>query len=150
MRLLLVLPFILIGCAPQQDIDPGVISGIDPAFNSYYAAFDTVYGTKVSIAIGFAALPQPIAGQCMKYGDGWRQIEIDPTYWASVDDDTRMVLVFHELGHCVFNRLHNWDTMSDGCPLSIMQTDNFGDPCYAMHQADYLAELPHSEAGDHL
>lgn len=151
MRLLLVLPFILIGCAPQvQTTDPGAFNSIDPAFVPYYNSFDAMYGTKVATPIAFVAQKYPTVGECMKYSDGHRQIEVDPDYWEYLDPQSRTVLIYHELGHCVFNRLHNWDTFADGCPLSIMQFDDFGDPCYSLHEADYMAELPHAEIGDHL
>lgn len=151
MRLLLLLPFIMIGCAPKVEVDhEGSISGIDPAFNACYQKFGQQYGMNVTMPIGFRPQAGMVVGACIEYDDSYRDIEIDPDYWASIDADTQCVLVNHELGHCVFNRLHNWDILPDGCPFSIMQYTNFGDPCYALHHADYMAELPHSEPGDHL
>lgn len=139
----------VVGCA-QEESDPGAFYTIDPAFNSFYSAFDAAYNTKIYMPIAFVAQASPIVGRCVVYDDGHRQIEIDPIYWPTITPDMQTVLIYHELGHCVFNRAHNWDTFSDGCPLSIMQYTNFGDPCYLSHQSQYMAELPHSEPGDHL
>lgn len=151
MRLLLILPIILIGCAPSIDSNhDGSISGIDPAFNSCYQKFGQQFNMNVGIPIGFRPQSGFTVSECKTYSDGYKDIEVDPDFWASIDADTQCELIDHELGHCVFNRLHSRGILNDGCPASIMYPNVFGDPCFSLHLSEYMQELPHRQPGDYL
>src|ERR1700677_2429893 len=143
---------LLTQCA--QPNEGGMIYGVDPTFQPYYDSFNAYYNLNTSVPIGFAAQTKPVVGECRIYDDGYRQIEIDPTYWSQTDDAGKMTLVLHELGHCVFNRTHNredtYDSNGDECPFSIMDPYIFGNPCYTNLQGHYMEELPYSEPGDYL
>lgn len=146
-RPVFALLLLLGGCARGNHHD---IVGIDSTFQPYYDSFGATYGIYVGVPIGFMTLAAPMDGQCRTYNDGYRQIAIDPTYWQSASEADRKNVIWHELGHCLFNRLHNRLTLSDGCPKSIMNPYTFGDPCMTRHFAEYVQELPYAEAGDYL
>lgn len=146
-----LLVIILCGaCSQQNAVDVGAFNNIDPTFMPFYNAFSATYGVTVNTPIAFVPQTGVVVGKCTTYYDGHRQIEIDPVFWNTIPLNQQTVLIFHELGHCVLNRLHNWNRMADGCPASIMQISNFGDPCYMLHKAEYISELPNAEPGDHL
>lgn len=117
-------------------------------FNDQYGAY-YVNGFNVDIQIvdtldGNIPAPSPITGtvigECID-----NKVEILRSTWSSLSDTQHRSLVFHELGHCVFKRVHTDKTYPDGCPLSLMTTDLIGDLCVNRHTADLLAELPHHE-----
>ncbi len=155
MRIVFLL-FILIatGCARPAS-DPGAFNTIDPTFNQYYASFSAAENNaQFYMPIALVSQVSPIVGRCVVYDDGHRQIEIDPAFWMGADQDTRTVLVWHELGHCVFNRTHNHSYFVDSggnyCAFSIMNPYIFGDPCFTNNRVAYEQELPHAEPGDYL
>ena len=59
-------------------------------------------------------------GQCIRWEDGRRLIEIDYNYWWHVDTNTRHWLVYHELGHCALELGHDDTVDADGNPRSLM------------------------------
>ena len=79
---------------------------------------------------------------CRTWGQGHREIVIEGPYWEKLSDYGKEELVFHELGHCVFNRGHNEDTRDNGCPVSIMYPYIFGGSwCYSNYRDDLITEL---------
>lgn len=144
----------LVGCGPNSS-PPNVVGRpmpivtIDSTFQSYYDAFEKDFGVRVTLPIGFDKLRESIAGQCERYSDGSRLIRIDYDYWQDLPDSARVELVYHELGHCVFNREHDTRTDTDKngrvCPHSIMYPVNFGSPCYDSNLSSYLAGLPFND-----
>lgn len=145
MKLMLLILPLLTSCSP----DNNAFSGIDPIFIPYYNDFYMQYGVMPAVSIEFKKLNAPvIVGVCDQYTDGYRQIQIDKNTWDSIDSNAKFVLIFHELGHCVFNRLHNRQVLNDGCPASIMNPSNFSGTCWMNHTQYYLNELPKPEVGD--
>lgn len=69
------------------------------------------------------------------YCDGIN-VSINSTYWATADDTEKMLLVYHELGHCVLGHGHDKDTDPvTGCPLSVMNPYLPNDYCYLQNPA---------------
>jgi hypothetical protein len=126
------------------------VAGVDPVFQPYYNTFYLTYNINPRVPIGLKSLVFPIGGECNSFSDGGKEIAVDSTFWTNASDLGREQLVFHELGHCIFGRLHNRMTLPDGCPKSIMNPYNFSDACYSAHRTEYLQELPYYEPGDAL
>jgi len=106
-----------------------------------------------------------IAGLCF-YSPFFREIDINIEWWRNTPDQLmREELVFHELGHCVLNRIHTsptqahgiigWferlffelgifkdrDFLSDGCPVSYMHPKTISSFCIYKHYNYYINEL---------
>lgn len=151
MKKLLSIVLILLanlGCAMPRDVE------VSTAFKPYYDRFNQWYGTDIHIPISFANLGgQGYAGMCEIWSSGYRDIKIDQVYWNKIDEDSKQQIIFHEGGHCHFNRKHNKGLidMPDGrlCPKSIMYPYAFGNPCYGLRLLDYLKELPVQEVDDY-
>lgn len=134
----------VLGC--NRGMQPKIASGVDPAFQVYSQEFAEYYHTDQSVPIHFSTLNSSplgeLVGECVTYSDGARQILIDPGYWSQLDEVSRKDVIYHELGHCKFGRVHTSAILNDLCPTSIMNPYVFGDPCWAEHEAQYLTELP--------
>lgn len=71
-----------------------------------------------------------MAGVCLSYPNGKKEILIDPAVWDQIDSgagcngncfERKQALIFHELGHCVLGRTHKDDKYL-GFNLSIMNS----------------------------
>ena len=104
--LTILLALTLTGCA-TLDKAPGIY---DPenSFVTYTESYlqhrETYLGSSIpnfSITITFRRLPEPKAGYCRRPSEGFaRDIYIDPSYWASITENMRFNIIYHELGHC--------------------------------------------------
>ena len=66
--------------------------------------------------IGFGPLPSPTVGLCTVWTSTkkrYKQITVDPEFWADAEDERKELLMYHELGHCVLDLGH-----SDGGVMS--------------------------------
>lgn len=70
-----------------------------------------------------------------------RTIYVRKQIWEWSTHDSRKILLFHELGHCVFNRGHKEDTYPDGCHKSIMASKLVDQTCYDTHYDELMSEL---------
>ncbi len=84
-----------------------------------------------------------IQGQCVREPGEINLIQIDKNFFRAIDDLRKEFLVFHELGHCVLNRLHEDDSDTNGNCISIMHSG--GASCndtYSLEtRSDFLDEL---------
>lgn len=130
MRLLLFI-LLLIGCGSPEDkiLGPDYEKVYDvQGFETYITSFkrDSVaYGNGVQIddlIIRFEDIPQEkegvfTLGTCTY---AWNQnpvIRIDPGHWEWLSDNGRLMLVYHELGHCVLKQGHREGFVSIMNPL---------------------------------
>ena len=78
---------------------------------------------------------------------GIRRVTLDPDFWDVVSETQKMLLMHHELGHCVLMRPHNSqigvipDESGHSHELSIMYPIIFGDLQYSTHEEYYQKEL---------
>lgn len=79
-----------------------------------------------------------IIGLC--YPDD-KTIHIKRSFWTGASAISKTNLIFHELGHCDLNRLHDDNEYPDGCPLSLMNTLLIHDNCYLTHKYELIQEL---------
>jgi hypothetical protein len=122
-------------------------SRTDPTFNSFVESFSREFNVGVKIPIIFKNIETKYAGVCLKYSSGYREIQINPTHWKNYSLEQREQLIYHELGHCVFNRGHNDRVMeaNTNCPDSIMRSYMFSlyeiNNCYVPEYSHYMEEL---------
>lgn len=140
---LIILLFSACGKGPAPAI-------VDPTLAPYLAKFESDIGASVAgINVQFADTEkvQPgtlgeVVGECTRWSDGTRTIQIDSTYWAASDESQRVELIYHELGHCALFMGHITTFQGNGCPTSIMYPYTFGDSiCYEQNTPYYFQEL---------
>lgn len=143
-RTLALSVFLLVACGKPPAQSAELLPYIQQ-FNDQYGAYD-INAFRVDIEIvdkldGNIPAPNPLTGmvigECIN-----NRVEILRGVWILLTNTQQKSLVFHELGHCVFKRVHTDKQYPDGCPLSIMSTDLIEDTCVAKHTAELLAELP--------
>ena len=120
----------------------------DASFTDQVVEFEKTFKLKVSVPIVFEKLDSNKAGACYKWSDGYREIRINPEYWDTYSVFEREQLVFHELGHCIFNLDHDdsiFTVASIECPNSVMRSYMFSDlevqNCYVPERTHYMEDL---------
>lgn len=111
---------------------------VEPDLRPYVDQYEKDSGTKVvGVTIRFGEIPnEKHVGICYKtidpFGGAKREIVIRKEYFDKITENQRMVLIYHELGHCYLNRGHLDEKISEGqfkgMPKSIMYFKNFGYP----------------------
>jgi hypothetical protein len=84
-----------------------------------------------------------VAGSCTYGSHHPGHIIIDQTFWNQVNDLTKEMVIFHELGHCSLFRGHTEGAHSNGTCLSIMRSglEDCRDNYRLTTRASYLDEL---------
>ncbi len=103
----LILVLLLSACGHRKVVD------IPAEFQSAYKGFERVaaeHGVEVSITdlkIEFVdALPDSKIGRCETNPWQTPTIKILLNYWLTADATRKELLLFHEIGHCIFNYEH--------------------------------------------
>jgi len=125
----------LCSCGNTPDIEPFVIE------------FENYYDVQVMVDFEFSDdLGSNTFGLCDIH-EGNPFIQINRDRWCESTDILRVVLVYHELGHCHFGLNHNHSMLSNGNPVSYMWSDlspaAFRDPSLVQY---YKEELGHRAA----
>ncbi len=102
----LLLATLLAGCASMNRTE-GIYSDILD-FNAYtdaYLNYKQIYigrGADFSIEVIYGNTEFPTVGQCYRTADrnASREVIINPAFWARSNDEDRLELIFHEMGHC--------------------------------------------------
>lgn len=96
-------------------------------------------------SITFGNLPGTRVGVCTMYSDGNWEITVDREYWNTASKESRIGLIFHELGHCILHRQHEEQYVvtqnNDQIPKSLMYPYNFYDIEYSDFWDYYSKEL---------
>lgn len=112
----------------------------DAEFDQYKMSFSAAGDIEpFTVPIVFEPL-YGILGRCLKYSNGNRLIQIDPSYWTELNDSERKVLIYHELGHCVLGRPHS-DKRELNIPLSMMNWALLDFSKYEEFSQEYELEL---------
>jgi Zn-dependent peptidase ImmA (M78 family) len=94
----------------------------------------------------------PVYGVPVNYGntgyylgvcksDGYvKWVVINKSFFKSASDSSRLVLILHELGHCILNKGHNNQNLNEECPYSIMNESHIGSYCFEKYESHYLWE----------
>jgi hypothetical protein len=113
-------------------------NGVVPDATKYVNKFEKLYGKEVRITVKFADFEDPdIAGICYPFS---KSIELDESYWNTLNDAGKEALIFHELGHCVLFRGHSDYKKGDHCPASLMHSE-LHPRCYEHYKDYYIKEL---------
>lgn len=141
---------VLSACGNEQDASQGGHSQVVDLgqFGDYVAQFqqqgaDQGYSVDIKdLIVKFGAMSNPLErGYCETGSDMTPTIVVDETYWDQADEGARQSLLFHELGHCVLDRLHLSGVTTDGAPLSVMNPYTIPANVYDYNHDYYMHEL---------
>jgi hypothetical protein len=138
--------------------------GVNGAFREHVAKFEELSGINVTLSIQFEPqLKRNLAGVCKKYWNDKRVIVISREVWDYIADafnpdeahGLHELIVFHELGHCVFGWGHNstmttrYEALPLGGFLSYSSPESLMYPSlflnYHKHREDYRKEVTLSQ-----
>ena len=110
----------------ESNEEPAVI---DEIFDSYVASFEreaahrgqSIDVASLEVSIELDEVEQRnVLGLCFFNEQSPNRIVIDEDMWHELSDMYKEYVIFHELGHCVLDRVHDEKTLSDGTCGSIM------------------------------
>ena len=143
----------LVACGKDEQIQLNKeYQGVEPELWSYFEKFEneaSERGMLVDLsAAGITGTIEKIhahgtVGLCNHRLDQPNHVIIDKDFWASASENSKEMIIFHELGHCYLERGHNDDKKSDGTCASIMRSGRGGciDFYTKSNKNDYLNEL---------
>jgi hypothetical protein len=156
----LIVVSVLFGCAKKVDdiqypsdyLNLPMVRNVDPAMESLVSKFEEEFNVSVYYTVYFVPLLQKSeAGQCVKWNNGERYVQIDPAYFQQISVSRREQLVYHELGHCSLNLNHDPNMISfanvfasSQWPESIMNPTSFNDSqaqVYEMERSYYINQM---------
>lgn len=119
---------------------------VEEVFKVHVNTFKFYYKTDFNILMEFKVLDGMTMATCKSWSDGYREIAVDPVKWIGLSFNGQEQLLFHELGHCIFNLDHVETKMKKGnwinIPTSIMYPYVFGDTDYYKEFKDhYFQEM---------
>lgn len=126
----LIIILLLVGCGQYQGIT------VDARLKPYMQSFEANIGMSTA---GISAKMANLSDIELNAGDevglctldhSTRTIYIDLQYWNQADSDSRMQLMYHELGHCALFLHHTSLLKPNGCPISIMYPLTFPAGCF--------------------
>lgn len=126
--------------------DPRRFTGVDAELLPYVHEYEKLTRSEVSgISIGFNIQQGAHLGTCYIYTDKYKKfksIEIDPEAWGLMSELRRKALIFHELEHCVQEKMyHINDERADGCAFSLMHWALPSDLCLEVYKDDYMFNM---------
>lgn len=124
------------------------ISTLQSNYNNFVGYGLAITNTNMAntIPMSFKSLGYTVAygghiGQCLISPDNSRAMFFDPLFWSGASDAQREMVVFHELAHCLENRVHIVTTNSKGNASSIMTPFLLDENIYTADHDAYIAEL---------
>lgn len=137
---------ILASCGRNEPTHNNVVS-VDSDLERFIQSFEEYMEVDASyVSASFASLDAKTMGNCNSWSDGGREIKINIDFWPTLSEIGKEQLMYHELGHCVFDLTHEDRTVVDknGNTVygSIMNTYFFGESwAYATYQQQYKEAL---------
>jgi hypothetical protein len=127
--LLMFLVLYLSGCG-KGTIAPQAHGQFEPYFQAFEAASvrqgRSPYGD-ASLPIVFQSIPpgEDAVAQCLKPGPDnlitGRIVVVDPAQWALLTETQRTETIYHEMSHCLLNRIHTSVTIVVPVPVDLLQ-----------------------------
>lgn len=120
---------------------------VEKQFLPYIKAFEKECNIKVDLHLRFAEPKSDIIISDKRIGYCWligyKFIHINIEWWVRMPlESRREELIFHELGHCMFYRLHDDSVDSSGVEKSVMSTLMFKDKYqFKYNRKKYIKEL---------
>ena len=94
------------------------------------------------LSIKYGELEPGENGRCEWDIFGHKTIVLKEAYWQAIDENAREALLFHELGHCLFDRTHlNEQLHGSAVPASLMHENTMRSAVYVDNRNRYLDEL---------
>ncbi len=84
---------------------------IDSQYQKYVQKFEEISGVRVEVSVLASDLPEKSYGRCTRYPIVSSVVQIDAKKWQHLDEPSREVIMFHELGHCVLGLGHVENTV---------------------------------------
>ena len=143
----------LIACGKDNEIQMAKeYPGVDVELWGYFEKFEREAadrGINIDlVASGITGVVEKIhtfgtVGLCNHRLDQPNHVIIDTDFWASASDNSKEMIIFHELGHCYLERGHNDNKNRDGTCASIMRSGRGGciDFYTKANKGEYLDEL---------
>lgn len=103
-----------------------IYDGIDSSFAVQANFFEQRFQRQITVPINFGDTGDSLA-VCQEYSSGEKEIFVNEKSWNQMTQASRLALILHELGHCMFNRKHNDTELQyiGNIPVSIMNPGNF-------------------------
>lgn len=177
MKYLVILLVFLVSCTTSiyrvfnkhEGVDPKAQQYVDEMVNNGKGKITKKMVKNISVAFVDKMFLAETAGVCWWTLNG-NEIEIENRHWRTRSDIGKMSLIYHEMGHCLCNRLHavevypgHWysgivnglgkllDSLgmiehigffeSTGCPASLMYPAVISDYCLVVHYKEYMDEF---------
>lgn len=143
----------LVSCGKSLDVTvEKEYKGVDAALWSYFEKFETEAAKRgMTVDLTSAGITGSIerihahgtVGLCNHRLNEPNHVIIDREFWASASENSREMIIFHELGHCYLARGHKDVAKNDGTCASIMRSGNGGcvDFYTNSNKSKYLDEL---------
>lgn len=127
-----VLLIVLTSCGKNIDLEVSKeYQGVAPQLWTYFAKFEkeaASRGVDVDLtAAGITGFIEKIhakgtVGLCNHRLDQPNQVIIDLEFWNTASENSKELIIFHELGHCYLERGHKDEAKNDGTCSSIMRS----------------------------
>ncbi len=143
----------LVACGKNNEIQLNKeYQGVDAELWSYFEKFEKEAANRgVTIDLAAAGITGSIekihahgtVGLCNHRLDQPNHVILDLDFWNAASDNSKEMIIFHELGHCYLERGHRDDKKGDGTCASIMRSGRGGciDFYTKSNKAEYLDEL---------
>lgn len=117
---------------------------------------------KHTVNIGFTNIEDKAVG-LTRFEDGFREIDVDSTYWNFSTESQKTVLIWHELTHAHCDRLHDYGKnkpygddvdlamkkqkaggpgfYEDHCPKSLMFPSIIPEYCFKLYYFRYIDDM---------
>ena len=115
-------------------------------FNQYHyiIVFEKEFNVKVNFPVIFEDLGNVRAGVCWIKGNNSKSVSLNSRFWPMLNNGQREILIFHELGHCVFRLWHDNKYIGNK-PNSIMNeqvmTTNEVKKYYIKYREEYIKKM---------
>lgn len=115
----LALSFLFFGCSDDDQPPAIILDDFQPYIDTFQAEAES-RGYNIDLSRLSVTYSEDIGDFC-----GWggnNKIQIKGSCWSTLTESNKEELMFHEIGHAVFGRLHLEDLMPNGSQKSIMTT----------------------------
>jgi hypothetical protein len=132
-----------VGCGPGTNVrDTGEYESYVQAFEK--DSLENGYAVQVNyLVIKNGSLPANQLALC-DTGVGVPTITVNPEYWAIMNELERTIVMYHELGHCVFFKVHvntQLDPNKGRAYVSIMNAYPLDLYDFETYRAQYMKEF---------
>jgi len=150
----------LVACGKNNEIQLSKeYVGVEPELWGYFEKFEKAAADRgVDVDLTLAGITGSIetihahgtVGLCNHRLDEPNHVIIDKNFWASASENSKEMIIFHELGHCYLERGHTDAKNNDGTCASIMRSGKGGcvDFYTRSNRNQYLDEL-YTESTSH-